>query len=119
MNIKCLSLMKKNKYLLAGSAVLAFLAAVGGYRAYTSNCANECSGLLMENVEALAYDENTKCTRAIRTEPCYEDVFMGYYPNSTRPIIVKMQTHVRISDIEEYEVKSAAEVCLHDAITDC
>lgn len=62
--------MKRQKYLLAGSAVFAFLTAVGGYRAYTSNCANECGSLLMENVEALSDDESDKGCKLHLTSIC-------------------------------------------------
>lgn len=70
--------MKRQKYLLAGSAVFAFLTAVGGYRAYTSNCANECSALLMENVEALATQEQERPkTYSSMHFPCYKTIVYG------------------------------------------
>ena len=48
----------KKKSLLSGSFMLAMVAAIGGYHAFTSNSSLE-GNLLMENVEALANKENT------------------------------------------------------------
>lgn len=105
-------------------AVVGFVAlsGIGAWKSQELSSKQQNSDtVFLENVEALSDDteESQVCTRMINSEPCYEWVNMGYYPNTTTPIMVRMITHYRITAIEEYTPKSDVEICSHDQITDC
>ena len=122
-----IKLVKMNKQLIvkvAFSVLFAFGAVYGAVKEYQAlNDDTRLNDVLLENVEALTDDEHSttptkKCTRATLTAPCYEYVFMGYKPGTTTPIYTYMETHRKITAVEEY-VPNGPEECFHDTVTDC
>lgn len=110
----------KKKSLLLGVFMLTIFAATGSYHTFTSKSSID-GNLLTENVEALSDpDEATtgRCTKATKTAPCYQEVIIGYNPNTSKPIKINMQTHCRITEVTVY-TPSLAEECLHDTVTEC
>lgn len=106
---------------IAFSALFVSCAIYGGVKGYGAFChTQDMGGVLLENVEALTDGDQPKeiCTRMATSAPCYEYVFMGYEPGTTKPIYTYMETHRRITSVVEY-VPNGVEECRHDKVTDC
>lgn len=70
--------MKRKKFLVSGSFMLALVAFAGSYHAYTSSSAVEEADLLLANVEALAEGGEGKTTwncDGKNNAPCKADCF--------------------------------------------
>jgi hypothetical protein len=63
--------MKRKKFLISGSFMLALVAFAGSYHAYTSSSAVEEADLLLANVEALADTYEVSKEEKTREEECY------------------------------------------------
>jgi len=63
--------MKRKKFLVSGSLMLALVAFAGSYHTYNSSSAVEESDLLMANVEALAGNGEISPEEKKRMEECY------------------------------------------------
>ena len=103
--------MKKKFFAPLMGALVLGLSAYVGYRTYDAYVEKETeSNLLLENIEALANEDETvimqRCTRAKKYGSCYDDnnMWKGTY----------------IDEVEVYEVAVGSPiVCFHDAVHPC
>ena len=96
--------MKKNYLKIA---LVSAFAIAAGYNVYNSQEEVKLSEMALENIEALARNENQTqtCTRAVAWANCYDrnGVWRG----------------MRITAVESYQVSSVVEMCEHAQITSC